>query len=89
MEEEELRHTCWLLMACLVRSQEQMQCLVGEMQGALSDGYRAGYTDGLAHRALQVTITVKEGDEQGVVLDRKSTRLNSSHTDISRMPSSA
>ena len=25
----------------------------------------------------------------GVILDRKSTRLNSSHTDISRMPSSA
>ena len=24
-----------------------------------------------------------------IVLDRKSTRLNSSHTDISRMPSSA
>ncbi len=25
----------------------------------------------------------------GIILDRKSTRLNSSHTDISRMPSSA
>ena len=25
----------------------------------------------------------------GALLDRKSTRLNSSHTDISRMPSSA
>ena len=28
-------------------------------------------------------------DSQGIGLDRKSTRLNSSHTDISRMPSSA
>ena len=28
-------------------------------------------------------------DVAGRVLDRKSTRLNSSHTDISRMPSSA
>ena len=28
-------------------------------------------------------------DEQSVAIDRKSTRLNSSHTDISRMPSSA
>ena len=28
-------------------------------------------------------------DEEYAVLDRKSTRLNSSHTDISRMPSSA
>ena len=26
---------------------------------------------------------------QGAMPDRKSTRLNSSHTDISRMPSSA
>ena len=29
------------------------------------------------------------GSILGVVIDRKSTRLNSSHTDISRMPSSA
>ena len=28
-------------------------------------------------------------DEEPLVQDRKSTRLNSSHTDISRMPSSA
>ena len=28
-------------------------------------------------------------EEDGPVIDRKSTRLNSSHTDISRMPSSA
>ena len=31
---------------------------------------------------------IKDG-EKIVFLDRKSTRLNSSHTDISRMPSSA
>ena len=31
-------------------------------------------------------LIVKDGDIFG---DRKSTRLNSSHTDISRMPSSA
>ena len=32
----------------------------------------------------------RETDEREVgILDRKSTRLNSSHTDISRMPSSA
>ena len=29
------------------------------------------------------------GGEMGKNIDRKSTRLNSSHTDISRMPSSA
>ena len=28
-------------------------------------------------------------DQPGIQVDRKSTRLNSSHTDISRMPSSA
>ena len=32
---------------------------------------------------------VKDGDQVVVKADRKSTRLNSSHTDISRMPSSA
>ena len=35
----------------------------------------------------EVTLTVT--DEHGCTADRKSTRLNSSHTDISRMPSSA
>ena len=36
-------------------------------------------------------ISAKIGKFEGVykLLDRKSTRLNSSHTDISRMPSSA
>ena len=36
-------------------------------------------------------VLVKEGDfvARNQVVDRKSTRLNSSHTDISRMPSSA
>mgnify|MGYP003346575178 CR=1 FL=1 len=32
---------------------------------------------------------VKHATRLNVLLDRKSTRLNSSHTDISRMPSSA
>ena len=39
----------------------------------------------------QLVDAGKKGDfkEQNSILDRKSTRLNSSHTDISRMPSSA
>ena len=41
--------------------------------------YRGSYTS--------VVAAWKQGD--GVLEDRKSTRLNSSHTDISRMPSSA
>ena len=35
------------------------------------------------------TLTAGEALEEALCLDRKSTRLNSSHTDISRMPSSA
>ena len=35
-------------------------------------------------------VVFKADDKmEQVILDRKSTRLNSSHTDISRMPSSA
>ena len=37
----------------------------------------------------QVIIKGHCDSKDDVVLDRKSTRLNSSHTDISRMPSSA
>ena len=39
-----------------------------------------------------VVLTGRDKGKRGVVTlrkDRKSTRLNSSHTDISRMPSSA
>ena len=34
-------------------------------------------------------VYTDDGVEYSSYLDRKSTRLNSSHTDISRMPSSA
>ena len=46
----------------------------------------------LADRLLEKTQTIKITEGQmldDMDLDRKSTRLNSSHTDISRMPSSA
>ena len=48
----------------------------------------------LAVYDLKHTTPVRRGENQGATLDnfnvdRKSTRLNSSHTDISRMPSSA
>ena len=50
--------------------------------GVLTDRYgrKAGLVAGLLVAILGAVITG---------LDRKSTRLNSSHTDISRMPSSA
>ena len=40
--------------------------------------------DGIDQSSLGKTLDLKPN-----VVDRKSTRLNSSHTDISRMPSSA
>ena len=42
------------------------------------------------HEIVHNQYVVNDFRNQGVVfVDRKSTRLNSSHTDISRMPSSA
>ena len=53
----------------------------------------------LRQSELVLAVVYKKGEEStslkidrktlGKALDRKSTRLNSSHTDISRMPSSA
>ena len=37
----------------------------------------------------RVTVTPNYSGEELVLLDRKSTRLNSSHRSLSRMPSSA
>ena len=39
--------------------------------------------------AEQARAEVRNEWDKGNKIDRKSTRLNSSHTDISRMPSSA
>ena len=56
-------------------------------------------THGSLSEALYETATKIVGEQEGILRfsslnlgpaeDRKSTRLNSSHTDISRMPSSA
>ena len=62
MSEDELREACWVLMACLARSQEQMQCLVSNVEGAVADGYRIGYADAVADRALQVAYAAQEGN---------------------------
>ena len=45
--------------------------------------------DGEAHILQGVKLTLAGGEGFGQVLDRKSTRLNSSHITRSRMPSSA
>ena len=42
-----------------------------------------------ANAAPSGGIQINLGNIAGILADRKSTRLNSSHTDSSRMPSSA
>ena len=44
---------------------------------------------GVAYEELAEITTQRGKSLAQVIKDRKSTRLNSSHTDISRMPSSA
>ena len=51
-------------------------------------GYNSTTAIGNGTGSYQTDIVVKDLDLD-VSKDRKSTRLNSSHTDISRMPSSA
>ena len=50
----------------------------------LSNGFKF-----VTRSCVNTKETVKMDDGRELPLDRKSTRLNSSHTDISRMPSSA
>ena len=58
---------------------------------ALAERMAISYAD--VHRGLHTlaneTTEAYENARKTVARDRKSTRLNSSHTDISRMPSSA
>ena len=44
---------------------------------------------GIDFEFMDVSVAVERAGDVEKCLDRKSTRLNSSHTDISRMPSSA
>ena len=64
MGEDELRELCWLLMACVVRSEEEKVQLVQGAREAIADGYRCGYADAFADRALQVPYEVKAGDAE-------------------------
>ena len=45
--------------------------------------------DVLMHDVFYLTAPAAEIEENAKAIDRKSTRLNSSHTTVSRMPSSA
>ena len=52
----------------------------------MADGRTIRYYDSKPTKRDSIDLRPKE-EQPGI--DRKSTRLNSSHTDISRMPSSA
>ena len=52
-------------------------------------GTSVGTVELIKHVARRVVATKQQGNEVVVVVDRKSTRLNSSHSRASRMPSSA
>mgnify|MGYP003350100287 CR=1 FL=1 len=61
----------------------------GEVHGVITDHLVAAET---AHRGLttlEVVASMHERKARMAELDRKSTRLNSSHIPLSRMPSSA
>ena len=60
-----------------------LEAAAGEDHGEVLAGVRRGVAE-VAH--VENRRVVEEG---GVGLDRKSTRLNSSHIPLSRMPSSA
>ena len=60
--------------------------LIGENSPTYFIADVAANHDGDLERAKKLITLAKES---GADADRKSTRLNSSHTDISRMPSSA
>ena len=66
-------------------------CVVYGLSRAETDGWTATATLGFiaAGVVLLGVFAVVESRVADPLLDRKSTRLNSSHTDISRMPSSA
>ena len=68
MDEEELRETCRLLAAHLVYEQKKQEYLIRLVQEAAADGYRLGYGDAVADRALRYSQEVAIGDEEGFVL---------------------
>ena len=83
-------------------AQAQLVALIGELRAQLGEQpgvllellrriqARVGYVPAEAVPMLARELSLSRAEVHGVIsLDRKSTRLNSSHTDISRMPSSA
>ena len=57
------------------------------MACALTQGYTLDCADSVG--GIKKIYVTELANKSTLTADRKSTRLNSSHTDISRMPSSA
>ena len=57
--------------------------------GAIADGLRLALIPETTIKGVVDILARTDNPQDWVDIDRKSTRLNSSHTDISRMPSSA
>ena len=84
--------TTWTPEAGFGRMTAPRHRVVAVDYGAKRNILRCLASQGCAVTVVPATTSAEEilGHEpDGVFLDRKSTRLNSSHTDISRMPSSA
>ena len=58
------------------------------LENALTE-YNKELIDLVRDEGLKIKTVCHSSKKDDTVIDRKSTRLNSSHTDISRMPSSA
>ena len=64
--------------------------IINGNSGNLTEKRLLGYSAGVSSSSLTQMYAPQDTDAAtSNTLDRKSTRLNSSHTDISRMPSSA
>ena len=68
----------------------RMKAMLGDACDTFLASYEKDRALGLRVNTMKVPAAEFAGQNQALFsLDRKSTRLNSSHTDISRMPSSA
>ena len=82
-----------------VSPEEAMRRLVAQQASVpITDALAKGYADRLAGMAIdhdgtyRITVLLTGSDpvpDRTINADRKSTRLNSSHSAVSRMPSSA
>ena len=65
-----------------------------KISGLIKDGENHGFSYTMIYNGLRMALSNATGEHeyfslQDMMEDRKSTRLNSSHSAVSRMPSSA